>query len=109
MKLENSIRKKIEETFKPTFLEIENESAKHHRPAGAETHFRVIIVSTAFEGVTRVDRQRQVANLFDEERDLGLHAFSQKTFTPTEWETSKDKLTLESPQCGHQMQPSKKA
>jgi stress-induced morphogen len=108
MKLENTIRKKIEEAFRPSFLEIENESQKHHRPPGSETHFRVVIVSEKFEGLSRVDRQRKVSGLFKIEFDEGLHAFSQKTFTPTEWESSKDKLTLTTPNCGHQMQPPKK-
>jgi stress-induced morphogen len=109
MKLENAIRKKIEEAFQPSFLEIENESQKHHRPPGSETHFRVVIVSEKFQGLSRVDRQRKVSGLFQTEFDEGLHAFSQKTFTPTEWEASKDKLTLTTPNCGHQMQPPKKA
>jgi BolA protein len=100
MKLESSIRQKLESVLKPTFLEIENESHKHSR-GGDETHFRLIVVSTAFEGLSRVDRQRQVANLFDEERSLGLHALSQRTFTPDEWEKVKDKLDFKSPACQH--------
>jgi len=58
-------------------------------------------VSPNFEGLSRVDRQRQVANLFDEERSQGLHALSQRTFTPDEWEKMKDKLDLKSPACLH--------
>ncbi len=100
MKLESSIRQKLETTFSPTYLEIENESHKHSR-GGAETHFRLIVVSEKFAGLSRVDRQRQVANLFDEERALGLHALSQRTFTPQEWLEMKDKLTLNSPACQH--------
>ena len=107
MKLENTIREKIESAFKPTFLDIENESQKHHRPEGSETHFRVIIVSQKFEGMSRVDRQRSVSGPFQTEFDEGLHAFSQKTFTPAEWEVSKDKLTLATPNCGGQMLPPK--
>jgi BolA protein len=100
MNLEASIRQKIESTFSPTYFEIENESHKHSR-GGAETHFRIIVVSGKFEGFSRVDRQRQVANLFDEERNQGLHALAQRTFTPSEWEKMKDQLTLKSPACQH--------
>jgi len=100
MTLETSIRQKLETTFSPTYLEIENESHKHSR-GGAETHFRIIVVSEKFEGLSRVDRQRQVANLFDSERAQGLHALSQRTFTPKEWEEAKDKLDLKSPACRH--------
>lgn len=100
MKIEESIRRKLESTFSPSYLEIENESQKHSR-GGAETHFRVIVVSERFAGLSRVDRQRLVAGLFNEERDLGLHALSQRTFTPAEWEQFKDKLDLKTPACRH--------
>jgi BolA protein len=100
MSLESSIRSKLQVAFNPTYLELENESHKHSR-GGEETHFRIIVVSEKFAGLSRVDRQRQVANLFDEERSLGLHALSQRTFTPQEWEAMKDKLTLHSPTCRH--------
>ncbi|MEZ0390702.1 MAG: BolA family protein [Pseudobdellovibrionaceae bacterium] len=100
MSLEASIRQKLESHFAPTYLEIENESHKHSR-GGAETHFRLIVVSEKFSGLSRVDRQRAVANLFDPERALGLHALSQRTFTPSEWAELKDKLTLQSPACKH--------
>lgn len=100
MSLEASIRKKLEQAFQPFHLEIENESHKHSR-GGAETHFRIVVVSDHFEGLSRVDRQRQVSDLFTEERALGLHALSQRTFTPSEWTQWKDKLDLKSPACRH--------
>jgi BolA protein len=100
MNLESSIRQKLEAAFHPSYLEIENESHKHSR-GGSETHFRLIVVSDQFEGLSRVDRQRQVAGLFDQERKQGLHALSQRTFTVKEWAEMKDKLTLKSPACLH--------
>lgn len=100
MNLEASLRQKLESAFNPVYLEIENESQKHSR-GGNETHFRIIVVSEKFEGLSRVDRQRQVAGLFDEERAQGLHALSQRTFTPGEWESFREKLTLTSPNCHH--------
>ena len=99
MKLETSIRKKIEDALKPVFFEIENESVKHRRPPGAETHFRLLVVSEKFDGLSRVDRQRLVASLFDDERDEGLHALTQKALTPTEWEAQKDQAQTPSPNC----------
>lgn len=100
MSLEASIRQKLEAAFSPSYLEIENESHKHSR-GGAETHFRLIVVSEKFSGLSRVDRQRAVANLFDDERAAGLHALSQRTFTAAEWAEMKDKLDLKSPACRH--------
>lgn len=102
MILETSIREKLQTAFAPEHLEIENESRKHHRPAGAETHFRVVVVSAKFEGQSRVDRQRLVMNLFDQEREQGLHALALRTWTPTEWAENQNKLTMKSPTCtGH--------
>lgn len=100
MSIEASIRQKIEKAFQPTYFEIENESQKHSR-GGPETHFRIIVVSEQFEGLSRVERQRQVAQLFDSEREKGLHALSQRTLTPKEWLEWKDKLNFKSPACRH--------
>lgn len=99
MKLESSIRSKIEKAFEPSFFEIENESSNHHRPPGSETHFRLLIVSDKFVGVSRVDRQRQVANLFDDERAAGLHALAQRVYTPEEWAKAQGNVDLTSPTC----------
>lgn len=99
MQLETSIRSKIEKAFEPSFFEIENESSKHHRPPGSETHFRLLIVSNKFNGVSRVERQRQVANLFDEERAAGLHALSQRVYTEEEWSKAQGNTDLATPTC----------
>lgn len=99
MKLQNSIQAKIEKAFKPSHFEIENESSNHHRPAGSETHFRLVVVSDHFEGVSRVERQRQVAALFDEERAAGLHALTQRVMTTKEWDAVKADFEMKSPTC----------
>ena len=98
MSFEARMREKLETAFQPTHLEIENESHKHSR-GGDHTHFRLIVVSEKFAGLSRVDRQRQVSDLFHTEREQGLHALSQRTFTPSEWEEMRGKLTLGSPAC----------
>ncbi len=83
------IDKKLRQRFAPVRLGIEDESHKHaghvgHREAG-ETHFRVEIVSTAFEGQTRVARQRLVyETLKDELAPGGVHALALMTLTPAE-------------------------
>ncbi len=45
------------------------------RPGG-ETHYQVTLVSTAFEGLSRIARQRLVYAALREEFDTGLHALS---------------------------------
>jgi stress-induced morphogen len=86
-----TIDNKLRERFAPSQLTIEDESHKHrghvgHREAG-ETHFRVEIVSAAFEGQSRVARQRLIYDaLKDELAPGGVHALALTTLTPSEAE-----------------------
>lgn len=72
----------------PQTLEIADESSKHAGHAGArpggQTHYRVHLVSKAFEGLTRVARQRLVYNALREEFETGLHALALDLKTPAE-------------------------
>ncbi len=74
--------------FAPHKLVIEDQSAQHAGHAGArpqgETHYRLALVSTAFEGLSRVARQRLVYHALREEFETGLHALSLDLKTPAE-------------------------
>jgi BolA protein len=87
-RVENAIREKVQASFAPAELDIEDESAKHAGHAGArpggETHFRVRIVSSAFEGLSRVARQRLVYARLADEFAAGVHALALQTLTPEE-------------------------
>ena len=87
-KVATAIDSKLRAAFGPVRLAIEDESSKHHGHAGwregGETHFRVEIVSQAFEGKTRVARQRLVYAALKDELDAGLHALAMETLTPAE-------------------------
>ena len=63
MPVADTIRRKLTDGVHPARLEIVDESDKHAghsgwRPGG-ETHFRVEIVAQAFDGKSRLDRQRR--------------------------------------------------
>lgn len=64
----------------------EKGAGEGHAPidGGGETHFRVEIVSSAFEGKSRVDRQRMVYAIVDTELRERVHALQLKTLTPAE-------------------------
>ncbi|MGZ3770351.1 MAG: BolA family protein [Bdellovibrio sp.] len=94
-RLEELLKKGLE----PFFLEIVNESHAHSVPKNSETHFKVVVVSKKFEGLSRIERQRLVNDLVKTELQSGLHALTQKTLTPEEWEKQKNDLQFESPQC----------
>jgi BolA-like protein 1 len=82
----NRIENQVREAIKPLHLEIENESSQHSVPTGSETHFKILIVSQLFLGLSRIERQRKVYSLLDSEFKSGLHALTVRALTPEEWE-----------------------
>ena len=84
----NRLRAKLQAAFAPEILAIEDESSRHAGHSGeregGESHFRVRIVSSAFTGLSRVERQRRVYAVVAEEIDAGLHALALTTLTPEE-------------------------
>lgn len=83
-----TIKSKLEAAFSPVSLVIEDESHRHAGHAGArpegETHFRVAIVSPAFAGLGRVERQRRVHAVLAEELRTRVHALSLSVSAPGE-------------------------
>lgn len=84
----DTIRAALTAAFSPDALEITDESALHAGHAGAraggESHFRVRIVSAAFSGLGRVERQRRVYAALEGPFAGGLHALALTTLTPEE-------------------------
>ena len=74
--------------FAPAVLRVTDDSAKHAGHAGAapggQTHYSVLLVSAAFRGRGRVDRQRAVHALLHGEFAGGLHALALTLRTPEE-------------------------
>lgn len=50
----NSIKAKLENVLQTKHLEIINESYMHNVPKGAETHFKVVVVSDKFDGLALI-------------------------------------------------------
>ena len=71
--------------LKPDSLLIEDESHRHSVPTGAETHFKVVAVSTIFEHQSRITRHRLINTVLANEFTTGLHALSLHLYTPSEW------------------------
>lgn len=82
------IRARLTQVFSPDVLNVTDDSARHAGHAGAspegETHFRVEIVSAAFEGESRIARQRAVNKALADEFESGLHALNIKAKAPAE-------------------------
>ena len=92
------IREKLTQSLSPTRLEIEDDSwrhAGHHHEGGmdaqpgGESHFNLVVVSEAFESMSRVARQRAVNTALAEELAGPIHALSIKAMTPAEAVNSK--------------------
>lgn len=91
------IREKLTIALSPTLLVIEDDSARHaghHHEGGmdakpgGESHFNLTVVSAAFEGKTRVARQRAVNTAVAAELAGPVHALSIKAMTPAEAATA---------------------
>jgi BolA protein len=80
------IREKLSKAFTPSRLEVVDDSDKHRGHEGAreggESHFTVIIQATAFEGVSRVERQRLVHKVLADELAGPVHALSVQASAP---------------------------
>ncbi|WP_454783978.1 BolA family protein [Legionella sp. WA2024007413] len=98
MSRKNRIVELVNQEFVPVYLDVEDESANHHVPEGAQTHFKLTVVSSRFINLSRVARHRMLNQLLKEEFDHGLHALSMHLFTPDEWER-RGNIVLISPVC----------
>ena len=83
------MKSRLGEALAPEHLEIHDDSAKHSGHAGArkegEHHFSLLIVSTRFDGLNRVARQRLVNAALAEELAGPVHALSLRALTPKEF------------------------
>jgi BolA protein len=84
----DTIRDKLTEAFRPSRLEVEDDSARHHGHAGAteggESHFNVVIESAAFAGAAKVARQRMIHKALAVELAGPVHALSIRALAPGE-------------------------
>jgi len=88
VKIAAKIETKIKAALAPERLEVKDESHLHAGHAGSrpdgESHFRLLIVSSRFEGLSRVARQRAVNAILRDELRERVHALAMKTMTPEE-------------------------
>jgi len=88
MGVAETIARKLHEAIAPARVVVTDDSHRHAGHAGArpggETHFTVEIVAQAFEGLSRVARQRLVNEVLKEELAGPVHALAMRTLTPLE-------------------------
>ena len=98
MGMKELIENKIRAALSPDVLEIIDESPNHSGDR-KESHFRLLIVSSAFEGLGSVERQRKVFQVLSPEIMGKIHALSQTTLSPKEW--AQRGFVRNPPPCSH--------
>ncbi|ANU07460.1 BolA family protein [Paraurantiacibacter namhicola] len=86
------IQTEMEETlraaFAPARLDVINDSAAHHGHSGddgsGESHFTILIESAAFEGKSRLERQRMVNRALGDIPGERVHALAIRAALPGE-------------------------
>jgi BolA protein len=86
--IQQAIAARLTAALDPTQLDVINESAQHRGHTGddgsGESHFRVVVESAAFTGLSRVARQRLVNQALAELLRDHVHALAMKTLAPGE-------------------------
>jgi BolA family transcriptional regulator, general stress-responsive regulator len=78
----------LNRAFAPSRLQVINDSARHRGHSGddgsGESHFTVVIESTAFAGASRLERQRMVNRALGDIPGERVHALAIRAFAPGE-------------------------
>ena len=98
MNVKAFIESTLTDALTPQLLDVQDESHMHNVPDGAQSHFKVTIVSAQFEGKRLIARHREVNTLLAEALQGPVHALALHTHTPQEWEARGGTFT-ESPAC----------
>jgi BolA protein len=95
--VQDQVEQRLTEHFSPLFAEIVNESHMHSVPPGSESHFKVTLVSHAFEGLGLVKRHQEVYRILQPLMGAPIHALALHTYTENEW--SERSGSPDSPNC----------
>ena len=96
--IREQIEEKLRTAFSPVHLEVHDESYRHNVPAGAESHFKVVIVSDSFIDQRFLVRHRSIYGVLADELAGSVHALALHSYTVKEWESLQDTVPA-SPNC----------
>jgi len=97
MSIQEQITRKIADAVVAMHLEVVNESNNHNVPPGSESHFKVVLVSPDFEGLSLLKRHQRVNSVLSEELKQ-IHALALHTYTEQEWNSRYGEAPM-SPPC----------
>lgn len=98
MKVQSVIEEKLTNGIDAMHLEVVNESNNHNVPPGSESHFKVVLVSNAFDGQSLIARHRTINKLLEDELKNQVHALALHTYTEAEWRERHGEAPM-SPPC----------
>ncbi|GAA5136570.1 BolA family protein [Alloalcanivorax gelatiniphagus] len=98
MTVAQAIESKVRDALPVAHLQLDNESHKHGVPPNSETHFKLVLVSEAFQGQMPVRRHQTVYGVLAEEVAGPVHALALHLFTPAEWQAQGGEVSA-SPDC----------
>lgn len=90
--MRDRIEAKLREALDAVHVEVEDESHLHAGHAGAKSgggHFRAVIVSERFAGLSRVKAQQLVYAAMGSWMGKEIHALSMQTLTPAQWDAAR--------------------
>lgn len=82
------IKRRLETELGAEYVEVVDDSAAHAGHPGARGgggHYRVLVVSPRFAGLSRVSAQRLVYQALGELMDGDIHALEMRTLIPEQW------------------------
>ncbi len=97
MSIEAVIEAKVRDSLTVQQFVIENESHMHSGPA-TDSHFKLAVVSEAFQGKRLVARHQLIYAAVAELMNNPIHALAMHLYTPQEWQDKNGAVPL-SPNC----------
>lgn len=87
--ISDQIKACLNQEFQPFFINVVDDSARHHGHLGAQpggsTHFRVTVVSKVFKNLSLVKRHQAVYHALQSFFKEGVHALQLELWTVEEW------------------------
>lgn len=84
----DEIETRLRAALEAVHVTVEDESRFHVGHGATGGHFRAVVVSERFSGLTRVASQRLVFEALGEWMEGPIHAFAVRTLTPDQWQAA---------------------
>jgi BolA family transcriptional regulator, general stress-responsive regulator len=82
-----TIAQKVQAALSPQIIQLDNESHLHAGPR-TDSHFKLVVVSEQFEGLSKVKRHQRLYQVLQAELQGAVHALALHLYTPIEWQNT---------------------